>query len=516
MRRLGLWIAAAALVVGGLYYGVVVYPQQWFRTQLDFAIRQLPPGSSAGYKDAHYAFLSGDATLRGVTFHRADPQAIDVAIDEIELSKPSLDLAAEWSKAAANPSTLAPETALPVAAAVSVKGISIRTAEARGTIQSTQVERLRLYPWALLHPGVPSMLEAQATLLHRAQPQQLTDLLPLLKAESALLLGMGYNHYAMTDLKVTGQAPATPTVPAYELVYEIGGMAGAGYDRGILSDGSMDRMTMQGGPIGTITFDKVVIARCNFQKPLTQLLNGEEPKWSMLDGLSIGQVTYEGIAMQSPVAGPIALGGFALSNIGFSQGIPVSGQLSMTGLRMSRAQMMDPAAAAAFGQFGLDTVTLSFAVGYQWDLDHKHLAIRDTLLKVDELGALTLEAEISDAAPSANWQSEARLAHATLRYTDASLTERAFRVSATSSGADPAALRQQMIAAAQQQGAAAGTTPAMNAVATAIAAFLGDPHVLTVELAPPTPLALATLQTAKTTPPADLVSILGLNVTASR
>jgi hypothetical protein len=517
MRKLGLWIAAGALAAGGLYYGVFVYPQQRFKTELDLAIRQLPPGSSAGYKDAHYAFLSGNATLRGVTFHRADPHGIDVTVDEVELTKPSLDFAAEWSKAAASPSTLAPEMALPVAAAISVKGMSVHTAEMSGTVQSTEVERLRVHPWALLHPGLPSILEAQAALLHTSQPPQLADILPLLKAESGLMLGMGYDNYALTNMKATAQAPATPSTPAYELVYEVDKMTGTGYDRGVLSDGTVEGMTMRGDPIGTVTLDKAVIAGWNFQKPLTQLLNGEEPNWSMLDGLSIGQVAYEGIAMQSPIAGPIALGGFALSNIGFSQGIPVSGQFSFTGFRMSRAQIANnPSAAAVFSQFGLDSFTLSFALGYRWDLDHKRLAVRDALLKVDELGALTLEAEISDASPSTNWQTEARLAHATLRYTDASLTERAFRIGATSSGADPAAVRQQMIAAAQQQGAAVGTSPAMAAVATAIAAFLGDPHVLTVELAPPTPIALSTLQAAKTAPPAELVSILGLNVTASQ
>ena len=52
-----------------------------------------------------------------------------------------------------------------------------------------------LIPWALLHGGVPSWTEVQATFTKRSNPPQLEDMLPLLRFEASIMLGIGYDAY---------------------------------------------------------------------------------------------------------------------------------------------------------------------------------------------------------------------------------------------------------------------------------------------------------------------------------
>src|SRR5947209_12312849 len=108
----------------------------------------------------------------------------------------------------------------------------------------------------------------------------------------------------------------------------------------------------------------------------------------------------------------IPIGTFSISKIGFSKGLPVSGQVSYAGLKLSKALIPDPRAKEAFEKLGLDTLTLSLGGSYQWDLEKKQITVRDIALKVDELGAINLSADLADVAPGPDWQAHGSLAHA--------------------------------------------------------------------------------------------------------
>src|ERR1700733_12192654 len=123
----GSLILAAALA-GGAYYGLAVYPTQAFRAALDQAASALPPGTHATYKDARYSFMSGHAGITGVAVHRDAPDNFDLSIDALEVTKPALDAAAAWTKAAANPSAVAPDLAVRLADAATATGISYHDA----------------------------------------------------------------------------------------------------------------------------------------------------------------------------------------------------------------------------------------------------------------------------------------------------------------------------------------------------------------------------------------------------
>ena len=530
MRKPVLWIVAVVVGAGaaGGYYGwtrLHDYSGAQFRAGLDQWIQTLPPGFAMTYKTAEYNVATDKATLGGVTFkvtfQGTSAQAFDAAIDEIEVGKPSADFANAWAQAAANPAALAPEKALPVAGSIALKGATIHFGPpsapiASGTLASAKLEGLRLYPWALLHAGVPSFGDAQAALAKRSDPPQLADILPLLRFEASILLGIGYDGYAAEDLRMTAQMPATAQTPARDVTYSFHRLSGTGYDRGLRGDAQAEGAIIETPPMGTLTIERVSMADMKFQQPLTQLLAGDPLVPEMLDGLAIGRVEYVGMHVKTPDGKEVPAGTFSISKIGFSHGVPISGELSYAGLKLSKALMPDARGQEAFDKLGLDTLTLSLAISYQWDLEQKRITVRTVAFKIDELGALTLSAELADMTPGEGWQTRGSLFHALLRYDDASLAERAFKAAALQTNTDPAALRQQVIAMVDMRAATLGDSPAIAAVIAAVKTFLGEPHSLTIELAPRAPVAFSALKAASAMPPGDIAALIGLTVTANK
>ena len=517
------WIIALVVVViagAGGYYGWTRLHEnvgEQVRVGLDQWIKTLPPEYAVTYKTVDYNIATDTATLGSLTARGTGAQPFDLAIDQVEVSKPAKDFSAAWAQAAANPSALAPDKALPVAGSIVVKGVTVHFGPASSTMTSARLDGLRLYPWALLHAGVPTIADVQGTLgAKRSNPPQLADLLPLIKLEASLLLGIGYDTYAAEGLQVTATMPATPQMPATDITYDIKKFGGSGFDRGTRGDAQLEGATIKAAPLGTVTIERASVAGFDVQKPLTQVLSGDTLAPEMLDGLKIGDIKYDGMKVLTPDGKDVPIGALAISKIGFAHGVPVSGQLSYGGLKLSKSLMPDPRAQEAFDKLGVDTLTVSLGFTYQWDLDQKRIVVRDVTLKADELGALNLTAELADMMPGADFQKQGSIAHALLRYDDASLTDRAFKAFALETNADPAALRQQIAAMIDMRAASLGSAPVITAVADAVKAFLAQPHSLTIELAPAAPVAFSALEAAGTMQPDAIATLVGLKVTANK
>jgi hypothetical protein len=515
--RTSVVIAVAGVLVlaaGGAYYGHEVYLQRQFRAGLDQTLATLPAGTTATYKDAHYSVLSKHAVVTGLTLHGLiagpSPQPIEVTIDSIETTNPNLDFARSWADAAAHAAALAPDTALVVADAVAVKGVIVHSALFSGTVESARIDKLRLYPWALLHGGMPSWNELQASLVPRSQPPSLADLQPLLRAEATVLLAVGYDTYEVGVTKVT------ETLPGIDVAYAIHKMTSRGFDRGVMQAAAGEGMTFHGTMIGTASIDRVAMGATDLRAPMIRLVNGEAVSSALLDGMGIGRIEYDGITIQPPDKPSIHVGGFSFGPIAFAQGLPISGALALQDITVSRSQVANAAARDGFTRLGLETITTSFALSYDWNVAQQSASLHDTTLKVNELGTLTITADLTNVVASAAALDQARLAHARLRLDDASLVDRLLRAGAAQAGADPTAYRQQIADIVRQQSVTlGGNNPLLATAGQAVADFITSPHSLTIELAPPTPVAFVALKTAAAAP-AMFASMLGVAVSANQ
>ncbi|HKX11048.1 MAG TPA: hypothetical protein VJN67_22815, partial [Stellaceae bacterium] len=254
------WIIALVVVViagAGGYYGWTRLHEnagEQVRAGLDQWIKTLPPDYAVTYKTVDYNVATDTATLGSLTAKGTGAQPFDLTIDQVEVSKPAKDFSTAWAQAAANPAALAPDKALPVAGSIVVKGVTFHFGPASATMASAKLDGLKVYPWALLHQGVPTLADLKATMTApRTGPPQLADMLPLIRFEASLLLGIGYEAYTAETLQVTGTMPATPQMPATDVTYTIKKFGGSGFDRGTRGDAQLEGATIKAAPLGTVT-----------------------------------------------------------------------------------------------------------------------------------------------------------------------------------------------------------------------------------------------------------------------
>jgi hypothetical protein len=519
MRKAVLLIAVVVVLGVGAYFGFSTVSNKGLKEGLDQALATLPPGWAVTYGSADVGLASNSITLKGVEIHGTGTTKVDAKIGEIDLTGPALDLAQNWARARANPAALAPDKAIAVANAITLKGVTVHSDKQDAAIGSVHVDKIRLYPWALLHDGVPGYGEVlgMARLAHppEAGPALAEDMLPVLRWEAAVLLGFGVDSYSVEG--VTGAAEVDrPGEAAVRVAYAAKNAHIDHLDRGKLALATIEAMTANGEPALDFAVDHVTMAGLDAQSTLTRVLSGAALDPAMLDGMALDKLDYAGLRVKTPSGAPVSLGEIAVSNIAFAHGSLTSGDFAVKGVKLDKAQLTDDQALDAFDKLGLETATVSVGGGYRWNVDKKTATLNDVNLTVDELGTITLSADLAGIDTPETMEQTASLNHAVLRYNDASLAERAIKAAAAQSGVDPAQFRLILAGMAQMQSAALGKGPDIAAAGKAIGAFLADPHNLTIELAPPQPVPLITMQADKDLPPQQIFAKLGIKVTANQ
>lgn len=492
MRRITILVVLLILLLGGGYYGFGVYSDQRLKAALDQSLQKLPPGYSASYTSVHYSLLTRHGSIRGIAIRHAAPNEFSLMVDRLAVDHPSLDLANEWSRSAATPTSVTPETALPVAQGITATGVTLKTARVNSTTGSITIRGPRVYPWALLRPDLPSISDALKTMTATGTPQ-LADLAPMLKVEGAAMLSFGYDSHVVENAHATGTVPATDKSPATTFGYDFRRFQGGSYDRGISQQASGEAIQADLGAEGSFTVDRIALDGFDFRQPATRLLAGDPLTPALADGLALGGFAYDGFTFHPPTGAPIAIGHISVSNVAFAHGRPIGMEFALAKLHLTRDQVVEPQVIDLMRKAGLDGLTISFNAGYHWDVAKKNILIRNTSFTVDELGGLDLVADLTGMDPDGTPAIDGRLAHALLHYHDNSLVDRALKVMAAQNGVDEKALRDQLAMVVVQRAAAFGDSPALTNAAKQLAAFIERPKLLTVELSPAQPVPLSAL-----------------------
>ena len=218
--------------------------------------------------------------------------------------------------------------------------------------------------------------------------------------------------------------------------YDVGRTEADGYDRGILKDASSDAIKGHGSTTGEFSVDRLTIGTSDFRAPLVRIVNGEPLSRDMLDGIKLGRFEYQGFHVRPPGKPPVALEELSVGPLAFAHGLPTSGAMGFRGLVVSAAQLPDARGRDAFAKLGLDAATISFNLAFEWDAATGKASVRDTVLKVNELGTVALSADLTNLGADPATAALARLVHAKLRFDDASLVDRVLAMAAAQAGAD--------------------------------------------------------------------------------
>ena len=573
MRKIVIAVLVVVLILGGgAYYGLMIYPNQQFRATLDRTIAELPPGYTVRYGAATYGALDHRAEIDDLSIQGPAPLSINETIAKVTIEGPTLDFADRWNKAAANPAALAPDQALPVADRIAVQGVKMSGGYSTGTIADTALAKLRLYPWAILHQGVPALqdvggvlaaaLNAQKQLAAREQAllasqqaaaagdgqeapqsqdqpqaakpaeeapgidietlqkQQIDALMPLLRIEAAALLGFGFDSFDGSGLDVTTSLPANQVGDIGNVHIVAKTMHEGAIDRAIGGTNSVDGLVEEiglNGNNGKISVDHAEIGKIAFRDPAMRFLNGDPLSPAIANGTSLEKIEMDGMSVSSPTGGASRIRKIALSDIAFDHGFLKSFAFSLAGLKQAAADL-DERGKAMMQQVGLQSVTINMGVGFVWDPDKKTASIHDTMLSIDELGSAQLSADFVNIDPAnLGGDQKPALIKASLRYQDASLINRVLSASGETDPAKLAQMRKQFAAGFLQAFGPLAADPKIALSLKAISDFAATPRNLTITLTPPTPAPLDTLRTQLMEGgPQALVTALGVSATANQ
>ena len=559
MRKIAIAAMAAVLVAGGAYYGLFMLPDNQFRAGLDQALAGLPQGYTGRYGSAHYSLLTHVATVTDLSIK--GPVAVNESIAKIVIDHPALDFADRWSRAQANPSALHPDEALPVADRIEVDGITMAGGETAGTLASISLTKMRIYPWAILHPGIPApkdflkviaaslekqrMVAArqQATLeqaqkkqaegdsdqtapdtgpspadIAALQKEELDAVLPLLRLEAAVFLAMGYDRLEGAGVDVTASLPEMPGSPLTTVHATMTKFHAGALDRAVGGANAVEGLVEDLGQGGKISADRASIGDMKLRDTAMRLLNGDPLSMAMLDGASFGPIEFNGMSINIPAGGTAHLDKIALSELSFDRSFLKSFGFSVNGFKQNIADL-DPRAREGLRKFRLRSITADLGLAYQWDAEKKTALLHDVAFSVVELGSLQFNAELVNVDPAAGLAGMPGLAKATLRYQDASLINRLLRAADTEEKVTAAQLRQMREAYAANLISTLGplaSDPKLTDSVKAITDFAKVPKNLTVTLAPPAPVSLIALKDIAAQGPQALVDTLGLSITANQ
>jgi hypothetical protein len=511
MRRVGLWGLAVLVVAGVAYWGLGAYFDSRLRAALDQSLHALPPGYAITYQTASYSPLGGQAEIGGVALRITLATGVfDGSIDHLVLVRPNFAAADRWTDAAAHPTAWPMDEALPVADEIRLQGFHLQSALQTIDLDSEHLVGLRLYPAALLHPNLPALKDIVGG-IQPGQPPSPALMLDLARFEGALVLGVGWDRQEVLGLKASGKTLPSAALPDQPFSYDVARATSTTLDRGVWQDMVAEGIAFSGVSGGAAKVGRVEFGGIDVRQVAARVLDATALAPALFDGLTVKRVDYADLAIQPSAGAPVSLDELSLSDLAVAQGEPVSAAIEVKGLRLDPNAMAQPTLAALAGQLGLDHLTLGIGFAFERDVATGRARVHDTFLKVEELGAVDLEASLVDDPLGAD-PATVKLAKAVLHYRDASLADRILRLMAR--GGDPEQARNELILIARQQGEALG--PDLAATTAAVVAFLQRPVSLTIGLSPAQPLPFATLAAARALPPAQIAGLLGLKVQANQ
>lgn len=525
-------IAAAIIVV----LAVVALPvadriaSRRLATALDHGILLLPSGIGAKYAGVSYSFRTGVATITGLTLtSNADGVVGTETIDRVEATGIAWDLGDEMARIQEAPATLTRDTVIPIAARVSLTGIHTVAPNLKLSLANVTVTGIRLHPWALFQPGIPSI----AAIIHQvtspppdlegpnASAAAMAQAIPLLRFGAAAVLAFEYDSATETGLEEDYTVAATADEPAQPRHFSLTrAHLGAGLHDGVFGAVTDENLRESSGGDTVFSVIHLDSAGFDFRAPAERIVAGAPITRDLVNGLKIGDITFSGVTARLPGLGPVTISRMGLDGIGFGHGAMESAHVAVEQLHVTDTMMTHaPAAVATLQSLDLHALTISAAIGFHWNVDQQSVALDRTELRIDELGDLGFEGRVDGFSPALDMQSlrdHAVVREARVRYRDASLVGRLIAAGAARSQTDVASMRQQLIDMLQERALSLGSGAEVAGLVSALTDFIRAPTSLTVAIKPTVPLPLSDLLMQHDQDPQTLLDRLGVTAVANQ
>ncbi len=496
----------------------------------DRGIALLPPGIEAKYQGVSCSLLTDVATVTGLNLtSRYNGVTGTETIDRIEIAGVPWSLADQIALISTAPQILTRDTVFRLADRVTFTGIRAKTPKLDLRLQRLTIAGIRLHPYALVQPAVPTVLQIikQVTLpppnLDGANGEAvaIAQATTLLRFSAAVALALEYDNAAETGLEEDLTIPATPDESEEQQHFSLAradlphglhnGVIGPAYDEDFREAGSDH---VQFG------FKHLDLGGFDVHAPAERLVGGAAFSSALVEGLKVGNLSISGITAEIPTAGHVTISRIGVDGIDFGHGVLQAAHMGVEQLHLTEAAFTQtPATAAAMQNLGLHALTISASAGYRWDVEHQAVTFDRTALRIDELGELDFDGQVEGVSPAIDLQrleNEIVLREARVRYRDASLARRLIAASAAKAQVDVAAMRQHLIDTVELRALAFGSGPALTNVVSAVTSFIQAPNSLNVVIKPPVPLPISDLLMQQDEDPQKMLDRLGVTVLANQ
>lgn len=241
-----------------------------------------------------------------------------------------------------------------------------------------------------------------------------------------------------------------------------------------------------------------------------------------------GEITIEGMEL---AIGDLSLplGTLTVSASDVVEGIAANSALTWTGLSIARDQVAPGPLHALFAALGYDRLTLALTGSARWNPDAGTLDLGPITLAGDDVGLLTITLRFGNATRALVQRMQAEtdpekangvllgltVIGGTVTFENRSIVDRLLAMQAENAGITPDVFAAQLAASLPLLLNGLGDPPLQTELANAGGAFLTNPGSLTVNLAPPTPVALGAVVGTIPTAPQTLPALLGASVAAT-
>jgi hypothetical protein len=482
-------------------------------------------GTAIATKAATSAAATDTAPRKGPDAIEAAPNGVTIAIDSLTMEHPATDTAALLARSQADPGSVTPDTRIPVADALVLTGIRLSTDAAPHLLSTTEWLALRgisLYPWILLHQGLPALTAMQAAMTAVAPAGSASaaspaasgrvpaDGLPLMQVYAAMLWATRYDAYNERNLTVTLPGPPGTALAGMPIVLSTLKLD-ASYDRGIQSHGTLDGFSARLGKFGHFTSAHIDLPDFDTSETMQGLIDGES-LGPMAEKMAIGPLRFSGVAVTPPgQAGAVPIGGLVLSNLRFEHGRLVSGGLAMAEAPITNTQACTLLGTVACGGAPLPPhMTWHWRASFARDSARDQLSIFDTDATIDPVGQAGLDLALIDVARGEALMSAARVAHAELRLQGDALVRQVGALGMQPGDTDPGAPWRRLVSAAADPPDSLDTARTQPGRAGSDDA---GPRDVTIRLAPSVPIPLDQLR-EDLTGSAPLPAEFGITVSA--
>ncbi|HXP75439.1 MAG TPA: hypothetical protein VN823_14945 [Stellaceae bacterium] len=521
VKRIAGALVALVLVVAAGWWGIRYYGQQRAERRFDSIIQPILPGGTshgaiqytpagdrleidaivardeaAGLKSIRieHATIAGASAPRLESIHLAKVSLEGAAGDHVEIDEVvagGVDLPALARPSGAGAAGATTPAAAPPVQSLSLVGIKAHSGQFDSTVEKLSFSGLK----TPLPAGNAGSGDLWAWLAR----------LELDKAEIAGVdfraLGDDAGHAGVRRLAIEGVAPG-----------KLGGIA--------LEGVALDTKDGGGVKLGSVELAGVAYRpRSTSEKAAAALLGLPGADW--LPGrLFFDRFALSDVSVLMPGGGDVtlkdirsAMAGTIAQATGFEFQV---NELSIDLTKLPPSPLgVDPR------DLGLPRLVLNVDVKSTYDPATKLLEIPRYAFVLPKLGSLTMSASLGNLVyddgaedPVVAMQRilAAELRRFEIRYDDDSLVRRLMELAAKEQNSDVETVRSGLIDRAELQKATLSQKPELGEMLDAVIAFLRDPHAITITLAPPKPLPLATFDTLSGMDPSDVPALLGLTI----